>query len=241
MQVSERGEEKYMRNSDKSKGNRRLLCTAVVILVSAVLVSGTVYASERHRRDSVHSRGTIDYDNGKVVINGGDLVTLANEMDELEETYKAGIADALAQIGTYVQQDGSVNHESMGDIDPCGIKFGTFILGILQSQSVQHLKDIQASDTKGPVYYKYETNNILEVTREDTGMPVYIMPATAHNLTAQTAAWVDGRCLDGNGFDNYYFYQKGFIEGYAARVGAEVIYHYDDTGKIESAELIYPD
>ena len=160
-----------MRNSDKSKGNRRLLCTAVVILVSAVLVSGTVYASERHRRDSVRSRGTIDYDNGKVVINGGDLVTLANEMDELEETYKTGIADALAQIGTYVQQDGSVNHESMGDIDPCGIKFCTFILGILQSQSVQHLKDIQASDTKGPVYYKYETNNILEVTREDTGMP----------------------------------------------------------------------
>lgn len=230
-----------MRNINESKDYRGLFRTATVILVSAVLVSGTVHASDRHRRDSIHSRGAIDYDNGKIVINADDLVTLANEMDRLEETYKTGIADALAQIGTYIQQDGSLSHESRGDINPCGIKFGTFILGILQSQSVRHLADAQASDTKGPVYYKYETNNILEVTREDTGMPVYIMPATAHNLTAQTAAWVDGRCLDGNGSDNYYFYQKGFIEGYAARVGAEVIYHYDDTGKIESAELIFPD
>lgn len=241
MRVSERGEEKYMRNNDKNKDNRRLICTAAVILVSSLLVSGTVYAAERHRRDSVRSRGTIDYDNGKVVINAGDFVTLANEMDELERIYKSEIADALAQIGTYIQQDGSISHESREDIDPCGIKFGSFIMGILQSQSVRHLADVQASDTKGPIYYKYETNNILEVTGEDTGMPVYIMPATADNLATQTAAWVEGRCLDGNGSDNYYFYQKGFIEGYAARVGAEVIYHYDDTGKIESARLIFPD
>lgn len=229
-----------MRNSDKSKNNRRLIRTVAMILTGAVLVSGTVHASEVHRRDSVHSRGTINYDNGKVVINAGDLVTLANEMDELETIYKTEIADALAQIGTYMQQDGSISHESKGDIDPCGIKFGSFILGILQSQSVRHLAEMQASDAHGPVYYKYETNNILEVTGEDTGMPVYIMPAAADNLTLRTAAWVDGGCLDGNGSDNYYFYQKGFIEGYAAKVGAEVIYQYDDTGKIASAELIFP-
>lgn len=231
---------KDMRNSDKSKSIKIVFCTAMVILVSAVLASGTVYASEGHRRDSVYSRGTIDYDHGEVVINAGDLITLANETDELERRYKTGIADALAQIGTYIQQDGSVSHESKGDIDPCGIKFGKLILGILQSQSVRHLADIQASDTKGPVYYRYETNNILEVTGEDTGMPVYIMPATADNLTTQTAAWIDGRCIDGNGFDNYYFYQKGFIEGYAAKEGAAVVYQYDDTGKIESAKLVFP-
>lgn len=229
-----------MRNSDKSKSIKIVFCTAMVILVSAVFVSGTVCASEGHRRDSVYSRGTIDYDHGEVVINAGDLITLANETDELERRYKTGIADALAQIGTYIQQDGSVSHESKGDIDPCGIKFGKLILGILRSQSVRHLADIQASDTKGPVYYRYETNNILEVTGEDTGMPVYIMPATADNLTTQTAAWIDGRCIDGNGFDNYYFYQKGFIEGYAAKVGATVVYQYDDTGKIESAKLVFP-
>lgn len=221
--------------------NRRLLCMSIAILVCTALVPGTVYASEGNRRNSVHSRGTIDYDNGKVVINAGDLVTLANEMDELERTYKTGIADALAQIGTYIQQDGSISHVSRGDINPCEIKFGALVLGILQSQSVQHLADTQATDAHGPVYYKYEINNILEVTGEDTGMPVYITPATADNLTAQTAAWVDGRYLDGNGADNYYFYQKGFIEGYAAKVGAEVIYQYDDTGKIESAELIFTD
>lgn len=230
-----------MRNSDKNMDIRNLLYIVMTILFSAVFMFDTVHASEGHRRDSIHSRGMIDYDHGKVVISARDLITLANETDELERIYKTGLADALGQIGTYIHRDGSISHESRGDINPSEIKFGTLILGILQSQSVRHLADIQASDTKGSVYYKYETKNILEVTGEDTGMPVYIVPATADNLTTQTAAWVDGRCLDGNGSDNYYFYQKGFIEGYAARVGADVIYQYDDTGKIESAELIYPD
>lgn len=210
------------------------------VLVCASVVGTTVCAAGGRRRDGIRSCGTIDYDNGTVVIDSADLITLADEMDELENTFKTGAAKALAQIGTYIQQDGSISYGDMQEIDPQKVMFSKYITGILRSQSVAFLADQQASDIKGPIYYKYGINNLLEVTNLDTGMPVHIVPATADNLAVQTAAWVDGQCLAGNGFDNHYFYLKGFIEGYAAKTGATVEYQYDDTGKIESAKLVFP-
>lgn len=219
---------------------KKLLGMIVAILVCITVVGSTVYASEEQRRDGITSRGAINYDHGRVVIDSADLITLADEMDELEISYKNHVTNALASIGTYVQQDGSISHESWADIDSQKVAFRNLVSAVLQSQSVAHLAGTQASDTKGLIYYKFAKNNILEVTGVDTSMPVFIVPATADNLTAQTAAWVNGHCLIGNGSDNYYFYQKGFIEGYAAKMGAAVEYSYDDTGKIESAKLIFP-
>lgn len=213
---------------------------AAAVLICAAAIGGTVCASDNHRREVIVSRGIINYDNGKVIIDSADLMTLADEMDGLEVSFKSGIADTLAQIGTYIQPDGSISHNNKADIDPQQIAFGDLAVGILQSQSVAHLARTQGRNEKGPVYYKFAANNLLEVTENDTGMPVWIVPATEDNLTTQTAAWTDGHCLMGNGSDNYYFYQKGFIEGYADKLGATVEYRYDDTGRIESAELIFP-
>lgn len=210
------------------------------ILVCTTAIGSTVCAAEVKRRDGIESRGIINYDNGKVVINSADLVTLADEMDKLELSFKGDVADALAKIGTYIQSDGSISHDVKADTDPQQIVFSNLTDAILQSQSVSYLANTQASDTNGLIYYKFAKNNILEVTGESTGMPVFIVPATEDNLTAQTAGWVDGRCLAGNGSDNYYFYQKGFIEGYAKKIGAAVEYQYDDSGKIESAAFVFP-
>lgn len=219
---------------------KRIFHMTATVLVCVSVIGTTVCAAGGHRRDEISSRGTIDYDNGTVVIDSADLTTLADEMDELETSFKTSAAKTLAQIGTYIQQDGGISYEEKQEIDPLKVAFGNYISGILRSQSIAFLADRQASDTKGPIYYKYEKNNLLEVTNVDTGMPVHIVPATADNLAVQTAAWVDGQCLAGNGFDNYYFYLKGFIEGYAAKMGATVEYQYDDTGKIESAKLVFP-
>lgn len=224
-----------MRDMDK----RKLLCVGAAILVCTTVIGGKVCAAEVKRRDGIDSRGIINYDDGKVVIDSADLVALADEMDDLELSFKVGIADALAKIRTYIQPDGSISHDVKADIDPQQIVFGSLTDAILQTQSVSHLANTQASDESGLIYYKFAKNNILEVTGEDTGMPVFIVPATEDNLTAQTAGWVDGQCLAGNGSDNYYFYQKGFIEGYAKKIGAVVEYQYDDSGKIESAKLVF--
>lgn len=210
------------------------------VLVCVSVIGTTVFAADGQRHDEISSRGAIDYDNGTVVIDSADLITLADGMDKIETSFKTDTAKALAQIGTYIRQDGSISHEDKQETDPLKETFGSYIKAILQSQSVEFLADRQASDNKGSIYYKYEKNNLLEVTNIDTGMPVYIVPAAADNMAMQTAAWVDGLCFAGNGSDNRYFYQKGFIEGYAAKTGAAVKYSYDDTGKIESAELVFP-
>lgn len=228
----------------KALGRKRILAmiAAMIAVVSLCgLTAGSVVrASTGQRYGGVSSRGAIDYGRGKVVIDSADLRILADEMDALETSVKTDIADALAEIGTYMQQDGSSNHDDKADIDPRRIVFSDLEAGILGSQSVDHLADTHASDTRGPVYYKFAKNNLLEVTADDTGMPVLIVPATEDNLSPQTAAWVDGHSFAGNGSDNYYFYQKGFVEGYAEQVGATVEYQYDDTGRIESVTLAFP-
>ena len=230
-----------MRKMRKIKKMRKIIpCMAAAVLICTAAVGGTVCASAGQRREAIKSHGIIDYDNGKVVIDPADLRILADETDRLETAYKTGIRDTLAKIGTYVQQDGNVGYDSNADVDARRIAFGGLVKGIQQSQSVAYLANVQASDTGGPVYYKFDKNNLLEVTGGDTGMPVFIVPATEDNLALQTAAWVNGRCLMGNGSDSHYFYLKGFIEGYADRVGATVEYQYDDAGKVESAKLIYP-
>lgn len=221
-------------------GKKKLFELAAAVLICAISAGYAVNASGGQYSAGIVSHGVINYDNGKIIINSSDLTTLANEMDELEKKYKTDITSALAQIGTYMHQDGSISHDHTMDIVPQQIVFRNLLNGILESQNVAHLAARQASDTDSLIYYKFERNNLLEVTGANTGMPVLIKPATEDNLTAQTAAWLNGHSLVGNGSDNSYFYQKGFIEGYAAKVGATVEYRYDNTGKIESAKLIFP-
>lgn len=219
---------------------QKIICMAVTFLLCSVFIGDTARASSGHRSDGLVSRGTINYDHGKIVIDANDLFKIANGIDKIENRYKCEIAEALAEIKTYIRPDGGISHDGETDIDPRQIIFSNLAAAVLQSQSVAHLADTQAFNGGGLIYYRFEKNNILEVTNSDTGMPVYIRAASEDNLSAQTAAWADGRYLAGNGSDNYYFYQKGYIEGYAAKVGARVEYRYDDTGRMESAELIFP-
>lgn len=218
----------------------KLLFVLVSFLSCIIFIGNMAAASDDRRRSEIQSRGIINYANGKVIIDTSDLTSLADQTDEVEISYKVALTDSLAQIGTYVRVDGSIEHSNAEEIDSQQIRYSDLTAGIIQSQSVDYLADTQAADTKGDIYYMREVNNILEVTNDDTGMPVFVSPATEDNLTADTAAWIDGKCIVGTGADNYYFYQKGYIEGYAAKVGATVEYIYDDTGRVSSAKLIFP-
>lgn len=212
----------------------------LAVCFCTVLIGSTVSASANQRWSTIESRGIIDYDNGRVSVNAADLILLAEQMDDLEISFKEELADGLARIGTYIQEDGSIDHDNKSeDMDPQQIAYSALTTGILQSQSVAHLAGIQASDEKGSLCYAREPNSILEVTHENTGKPVFITAATEDNLASKTAAWVDGRCLVGTGADNFYFYQKGYIEGYAEKNGGTVEYTYDETGRMKSAKIIF--
>lgn len=141
------------------------------------------------RRGNIKSRGIIDYAGGQVIIDASDLTYLADEIDALEAAYKLNTVAALNRMGTYYMQDGSITHDESAETLPLesavNLSFDEIYEGVLQSQSVENLA----------------TTEIL------TG-------ASADNLTAGTASWVDGTLVIGNGADNDSSYQKGYDEGY---------------------------
>lgn len=208
-----------------------------VICAVGVCAPVMVKADENGRRDYIKSKGKIDFENGGVVVDSADLLYLADQMDELESTYKIMVVDALNSIGTYFKNDGSsVNDMSINEVDTkeekAKLSFGNIREGILQSQSVLSLKRTQAKDKDGNVlFYRNQedanNHNLLRITTENTEFPVYYQPVTEENLTAGTTAWVDGRLIKGNGGDNASSYAQGFVDGQANAVeNLNVTYTY---------------
>lgn len=190
------------------------------------IAEGEYAESDMQRRYDIGSRGIIDYENSKIVIDSSDLTYLADEIDGLELSYKTNTLHALNEIGTYFKPDGTATYnreegtftsENAGDLS-----FGNLFEGILNSQSVEHLGKQQARDNEGNLLYyasdeAAEGRDLTDTTKDpgDSGSrPVYIRPITVENLTAGTAAWVDGNLIIGNGSDNNVYYNRGYNQGY---------------------------
>lgn len=223
----------------RAKNVRKL----IVGIVSALVICAPlmVVANEGDRRGYIKSKGKIDFDNGSMVIDSADLMYLAEQVDELESTYKISVIDALNGIGTYFKNDGSVvtdveTNEVDTEEEKKSLSFGNIKEGILQSQSVISLSQIQAVDKDGNnLFYvnqeDADNRNLLKNTTQDTGFPVFYRSITSENLTAGTAAWVNGRLIRGNGGDNDYAYAQGFVDGQANAIdnlNVTYTYHYHE-------------
>lgn len=184
-----------------------------------------VKAEEYHRRDGILSKGNITFEQGKVFITSEDFRYLADKIDALEKTYKTTLIDTLNQMNIYFRNDGSVVYDgNFNEVDSEEEK-GTFSFeyiknGILKSQSVESLYQVQASDSMGnSLYYMSEEaknhNEYLNTTTTDTGFPLYYREATANNLSAGYAAWVNGVLVKGNGEDNRISWNNGYNAGYS--------------------------
>lgn len=210
----------------------------LITLICICLVGGSVLAEERASSRSSHitSRGVLDYENGKVVIDSSDLIYLANQIDALETAYKSATVDALNQISTfYSSADGDISHDYQENIvssDSASVlSFNDLYQGILKSQSVEHLKDVQAKDSDGSLLYyadldASDNNNLTRSTTETTDFPIMTQSAIENNLTAGTAAWVDGKLIIGNGADNQTYYNLGYADGLADNVPGDAKIEY---------------
>lgn len=105
--------------------------------VGGASADGVVFDSADEQREPITSRGTIDYDNGKVVVNAASLSALADGADALADSYTAALCRALNMIGTFYDADGNINHESQ-TTEPIALSCEQLVSGILQSQSVDH-------------------------------------------------------------------------------------------------------
>lgn len=212
-----------------------------IVCILGICTPLMVMADGNARRNNIKSKGKLDFENGTVVVDSVDLLYLADQVDELESVYKVTVIDALNKIGTYFRNNGSVTTDAgANEVDSKEEKeklsFGSIKEGVLKSQSVSSLSEIQAVDKEGSALF-YENqeaadnHNLLQTTTEDTGLVVYYQPITAENLTVGTAAWVDGRLIKGNGGDNTSFYAQGFVDGQANvmdNLDVTYTYHYHE-------------
>lgn len=195
-------------------------------LIYACIIGGSAFAEEGEYNRSSHiaSKGTIKYADGKVVISSSDLTYLANEIDDLERAYKSKTVEALNGIGTfYASAAGEISHyendNNISSDNAAVLSFKDLYRGITESQSVDYLAAVQATDAgKNPMYYAdgdaSERGDLISVTTDANDFPLLIRSAAAGNLTAGTAAWVDGEVLIGTGADNQSYYNKGDSDGY---------------------------
>lgn len=213
----------------------------VISLICVCIVGGSALAEEGeyNRRGRIASKGVINYDDNTVVLDSSDLTYLADEIDELEWAYKSSTMEALNRIHTfYVSTDGDISHEQqdnhVSSDMAAQLSFGDLYQGIVKSQSVDHLSNVQAEDADGnPLYYADqnagESNDLITVTKEANDYPLFIHPADADNLTAGTAAWVDGNLIIGTGSDNAAYYDNGKNTGYSNG--------YDEGNQVQSIQI----
>ncbi|MCM1087772.1 MAG: hypothetical protein NC419_06420 [Muribaculaceae bacterium] len=208
----------------KNRNNRKkLIYSCVALLLPTVLfllaiLEIDVSAEGTGRKSGIQSKGIIDFADGTVVMDSADLIYLADEMDRLEDAYKTNTAIALNGVGTYFKADGGTvyqkEEETLLAENAASLSFQNLYDGILHSQSVAHLAAIQATNVSGaPLYYQsadaQNNQDLISQTTQANDFPIYIRSATADNLTAGCAAWVNGTLLVGNGKDNAASYEKG--------------------------------
>ena len=71
----------------------------------------------------------------------------------------------------------------------------------------------------------YVTNTGL-LTDNSSETAISLIGAIEDNLSAGTAAWVDGNYIEGNGKDNDYYYNLGYLDGKADIPNASIEYEY---------------
>ena len=155
-------------------------CVCAMLLFSVNL---STYASDR--KEAIVSKGDIILNRGNTELNitSADLIDLADVIDILEKKYDNGIVSALENVGTFITKDNPNFEELMS--------------GISHSQDIKTLGQTVYVDIDGS---KTDDTSLTEKK---------IQGALARNLSVGTAAWVDGTYIEGTGYDNAIYYNKG--------------------------------
>jgi len=196
----------------------------ILILVLTFGTCGTALAADTIGRtgDDLKSYGRIAYQNGSdaVVIDSEDFHMLADRLD----LFKQRMADQLQAMHTYftagegislqTNADVSVVHTRPSDeniVNPLEADFDTLLEGLAASQSVSsNLTDY--GYPAGTEIYKNAAGTLTTDGSEEGAEKIGVTAATADNLSAGTAAWVNGSLILGTGEDNKSYFDSGNAE-----------------------------
>lgn len=192
---------------------KKKIVSIIMTLTLAVSVGMVAAAAENPAatRNELHSEGAICYDNGEggVVLDAEDLYMLADQLD----LFKVRVSKQLGIMQTYLSRSDTgipltsadnvyAVHKkpSAGEeIDPLTLDFASILETIAVSQSIP--QDPAAYGLpSGTKLYKTPEGQLVKENAEGAE-PISIQAASADNLSAGAAAWVNGRLLLGTGAD----------------------------------------
>lgn len=198
-------------------------------MLFGVCMVATAAGTPAATRSSLHSQGAIRYQEGteSVVIDSADLYTLADRLD----LFKVRTVEQLGVIGTYLsdnlegkpltsEADINALHQkppTNSVTDSRSLSFDMILKGIAKSQSIP-TDPADYGMEAGTTLYLGKDGKLYSSEQEGAD-PVDIRPASAENLSAGTAAWVDGRLILGTGGDNKAYHDRGYQEGSDDRGG----------------------
>ena len=194
----------------------------LTMLLSVCMVTTAAGASAA-TKNSLRSQGAIRYQEGteSVVIDSADLYTLADRLD----LFKVRVAEQLGEIGTYLSRNPNGTQltsdegvyavhqkpSSSGEADPLSLSFDAILEGIAASQTIPVDPAVYGMES-GAMLYKGEDGK-LSTSNQEGSEQIRIQAATAENLSAGTAAWVNGRLILGTGGDNKAYHDLGYQKG----------------------------
>lgn len=196
-------------------------------LLFGVCTVATAAGNPTATNKGLHSQGAISFQEGteSVVIDSADLYTLADRLD----LFKVRTAEQLGLIGTYLSRGPggtplnsadsvyAVHQKpsAAGEADPLALSFETLLEGIAASQTIP-TEPADYGMGVGTILYQ-DADGKLSTVRQEDAEPIRIQAATAENLSAGTAAWVNGKLILGTGGDNQSYHDLGYRKGYDAQ------------------------
>ena len=192
-----------IQNREADMKNRVLSMILVLTTMFSACMAATAAENPSSTRAKLRSEGAIHYSakEGNVVIDSADFYTLADQLDR----FKVQAVKQLEVMHTYLTHSGGdVAMTSADDIyavhkkpqsgeeaDPLSLDFATILEGIAVSQSIPTNPEAYGFPA-GTKFYK-KADGSLSTNDSDGAEPISIQPAEADNLSAGTAAWVNGK------------------------------------------------
>lgn len=212
----------------------------MALALAAVCCTVTVGASglKTAAASNTASVGDFSTDNGRVVFHSGDITYLGGELDALHSEIVSSVFDSDTVDGTVsasenkrrnlITSRGVINYDN-GKVTANAANLFTLadqtdaLANAYTAAVYRALNDIGTYfDADGNVNHESQTaaSLVLSCERLMEGIlqsqsvdHLPVAPVIADNLTAGTAAWVNGQCVIGNGADNERAYQRGIKDG----------------------------
>ena len=161
-------------------------------------------------------------------IDSEDLYLIAERLDYIKDL----VITQLAEMNTYLTTEESssplttdqifVTHmkpQKETEVNPQDVNFDTILESIAVSQSISQ-EPSEYGYPEGSILYRTK-EGLLTDTFEEEAQEITITSATSDNLSAGTAAWVNGSLILGTGVDSEDYYEQGYEEACSSKIIVE--------------------